>query len=207
MYIPASFHVDDTDRLQLIIRRYPFALLLSVHDGGIVTTHLPFLLDPERGPQGVLLAHMARANSHWRLFDGNRESLVVFTGPHSYISPSWYENPVTVPTWNYVTVHAHGRPTIINEKSRVRALLDQLVDEHEAKLHPHWSTKQADAHVQQQLEHIVEFEMEITHMEGKFKLSQNRSRGDQQNVAHALEVSENPLAHELAAFMHRQLEQ
>ena len=206
MYTPDSFNVDEPVRLQQIIRCYPFALLLSVHDNGIETTHLPFMLDPERGPHGTLLAHMARANPHWQLFDGRRESRVVFTGPHAYISPSWYASPVTVPTWNYAVVHAHGRPMVIEDKLRVRALLEQLVSEHEAYVQPPWSTAQADAYIQKQLDHIVAFEMQVTRLEGKFKLGQNRSHADQQGVVRALSGSDDPLKREIAELMRQQLE-
>ncbi|HVC37689.1 MAG TPA: FMN-binding negative transcriptional regulator, partial [Gammaproteobacteria bacterium] len=189
-----------------MLRRYPFALLLTVNTDGMEATHLPFMIDEERGPQGTLLAHMARANPHWQLFDGQREALVVFTGPHAYISPSWYENKVTVPTWNYVVVHVHGRPVIVKDKTRVRAMLERLVTEHEAYVNPPWSTAQANEYVRQQLDYIVAFEMVITRLEGKFKLNQNRSRADQEGVVRALSGSDEPLKRELAELMRQQLE-
>ncbi|MDE2345107.1 MAG: FMN-binding negative transcriptional regulator [Gammaproteobacteria bacterium] len=206
MYTPESFKVDEPARLQQMMRRHPFALLLTKHDHDFEATHLPFMLEPELGPHGTLLAHMARANPHWRLFDGRRESLVVFTGPHAYISPSWYESPVTVPTWNYAVIHAHGRPVVIQDKTRVRALLEQLVSEHEAYVQPPWSTAQADAYIQKQLDHIVAFEIQVTRLEGKFKLSQNRSRADQQGVVRGLSGSDDPSKRDIAELMRQQLE-
>lgn len=206
MYTPASFKVDDVARLHGLMRGYPFALLLTVHGGEIAATHLPFMVDAERGTQGTLLAHMARANPHWQLFDGKREALVVFTGAHTYISPSWYESPVTVPTWNYAVVHAHGRPVIVSDKVRVRAMLERLVAIHEAYVDPPWSTGQANAYVDEQLDYIVAFEIEITQLEGKFKLNQNRSRADQEGVVRALAGSYDPLKREIAELMRKQLE-
>ncbi|HVC28569.1 MAG TPA: FMN-binding negative transcriptional regulator [Gammaproteobacteria bacterium] len=206
MYTPDSFKVDDLERLHTMMRRHPFALLLTNDGERLEATHLPFMVDAERGQHGTLLAHMARANPHWQLFDGRREALVVFTGPHAYISPSWYADKVTVPTWNYVAIHAHGRPLIVADKVRVRAMLERLVSEHEAYVKPPWSTAQAGDYVQQQLDHIVAFEMQITRLEGKFKLNQNRSRADQQGVVLALSGSDDPVRRDLAELMRKQLE-
>lgn len=207
MYTPAAFELDDTPRLHALMRRFPFAPLLTAHDGGIAATHLPFMVDEKRGKHGTLLAHMARANPHWKLFDGKRESLVVFTGAHAYISPSWYESPVTVPTWNYAVVHAHGRPVIVSDKARVRAMLEKLVAIHEAHVHPPWSTAQAGDYVDDQLKYIVAFEIEIQRLEGKFKFNQNRSRKDQEGVVHALSGSDDPLQHEVAEIMRANLKE
>ena len=205
MYTPDSFKVDDLAQLHALMRRYPFALLLTVHDGQLAGSHLPFMVDGDRGDHGTLLAHMARANPHWRLFDGQREALVVFTGPHAYISPSWYENKVTVPTWNYAAVHVHGRPAIVEDKASVRVMLERLVTEHEAYIDPPWSTAQADAYVAKQLDYIVAFEMRIERLEGKFKLNQNRSRADQQGVVRALAGVDDPLKREVAELMRTHL--
>lgn len=206
MYTPESFKTDNLPQLHALMRRYPFALLLTEHRGEITASHLPFMVTPDGGPQGTLLAHMARANPHWQLFDGQRQALVIFTGPHAYISPSWYQNPVTVPTWNYAVVHAHGRPVIVKDKTRVRRMLERLVNEHEAYVDPPWSTAQAGEYVHQQLDYIVAFELEITRLEGKFKLNQNRSRTDQEGVVRALADSDDPLKREVAELMRKQLE-
>lgn len=205
MYTPAAFKLDDAPRLHALMRRFPFALLLTVQDGEIAATHLPFMVDQKRGKHGTLLAHMARANPHWQLFDAKREALVVFTGAHAYISPSWYESPVTVPTWNYAVVHAHGRPVIVKDKAAVRAMLEKLVAIHEAYVHPPWSTAQAGEYIDDQINYIVAFEIEITRLEGKFKFNQNRSRADQQGVVRALAVADDPLKREVAEIMQEQL--
>ncbi|HVA55285.1 MAG TPA: FMN-binding negative transcriptional regulator [Gammaproteobacteria bacterium] len=206
MYTPDTFKVGELARLHQMMRRYPFALLLTKNADSLETTHLPFMIDVERGQHGTLLAHMARANPHWQLFDGRREALVVFTGPHAYISPSWYESPVTVPTWNYIVVHAHGRPVIVEDKIQVRTILERLVTINEAYVNPPWSTAQANEYVAEQLDYIVAFEMQIERLEGKFKLNQNRSRADQRGVVCALSGSDDPLKRELAELMRQQLE-
>ena len=181
MYTPDTFKETNLKRLHALMRRYPFALLLTAHDGEIAATHLPFMLDAERG------------------------ALVVFTGPHAYISPSWYESPVTVPTWNYAVVHAYGRPIILRDKICVRAMLERLVAEHEARIDPPWSTAQADRYVDEQLDYIVAFEMTIERLKGKFKLNQNRSRNDQEGVVRALAGSDDPLKREVAELMRTHL--
>src|SRR6476620_10303297 len=109
MYLPKSFQIEDLGELHAFILAHNFASLITQHQGAPFATHLPFLLDAERGPHGTLLAHMARANPQWRGFASGQPALVIFQGPHTYISPSWYE-PIapSVPTWNYATVHAYG---------------------------------------------------------------------------------------------------
>ena len=205
MYTPASFKLSDPPRLHALMRRYPFALVLTTKGDEVAATHLPLMLDTERGTHGTLLAHMARANPHWQLFDGQSETLVVFTGAHAYISPSWYESPVTVPTWNYTVVHARGRPVIVYNKARVRAMLDLLVAEHEAHERLPWSAAQAAGYIDEQINHIVAFEIPIERLEGKFKLNQNRSRADQQGVVRALAGSGDPLKREIADLMAQNL--
>ena len=106
MYIPESFRESHLATLHAFIRQNSFGTLVSEQDGELVASHLPFLLDPERGPYGTLVAHMARANPHWQAFDGDAEALAIFQGPHAYISPSWYATEQSVPTWNYTAVHA-----------------------------------------------------------------------------------------------------
>ncbi|MGH8161592.1 MAG: FMN-binding negative transcriptional regulator [Gammaproteobacteria bacterium] len=202
MYTPEAFKEDDPERLDTLMRAYPFALLLTIFERHIETTHLPFLLDAERGERGTLVAHMARANPHWHCFDGRRESLVVFTGPHAYVSPSWYAKPTEVPTWNYAVVHAYGSPVVVAEKTRVRAALEALVGEHEAQVHPPWNTAQAgEDYVNKQMDYIVAFEMPIARLEGKFKLSQNRGSADRAGVTGALATDERESGRETARLM------
>jgi len=113
MYIPNSHRADDRAQLHGLMRQYNFATLVTQHEDAPFATHLPFLLDTERGAHGTLLAHLARANPQWRDFVAGREVLVIFQGPHAYISPSWYQVHPSVPTWNYAVVHAYGVPRII----------------------------------------------------------------------------------------------
>src|SRR5262245_29394657 len=110
---------------------YPFAILVSHRDGEPFATHLPFMWTPG-GQHGVLLGHMARATPHRNTWDSTTRVLVIFNGPHSYISPDWYEQQVTVPTWNYVTVHAYGTPVLVHEPGRLRRLVADLTRRYES---------------------------------------------------------------------------
>lgn len=121
MYIPRSFREDNIAALHELIRQHSFGTLFSQTSEGPFATHLPFLIDPEPWPFGTMRAHMARANPHWRRLTNAVDVLVVFLGPHAYISPSWYVNQVTVPTWNYAAVHAVGR--VLWLRCRARRIL------------------------------------------------------------------------------------
>src|SRR5215470_5910371 len=184
MYIPKAFREDDIDTLHAFMREYSFATLVTQHHGEIVVSHLPFLFDAQRGSYGTLMAHMARANSQWRTFAETQEALVIFQGPHTYISPSWYEDDLaaSVPTWNYAVVHAYGTPRLIEDEVTLYSLLQALVEKHESQFEKPWTFKPLDVHMQNRLRAIVGFEMPITRLEGKFKMSQNRSANDQGRV-------------------------
>jgi len=176
MYVPQHFSDEDRDSLDRVIRDNPFGLLVGTVDGAPFATHLPFLLDGDR-----LLGHVARGNPHWRAIDGKSEMLAVFSGPHAYVSPRWYEPGPAVPTWNYVAVHVYGMPRIIADAASVRALLDRLVDDYEAGA---WTVDGQDADfIDRMMRGIVAFEMPVARIEGKFKLSQNRPAGDRRRVA------------------------
>ncbi|HEX6291072.1 MAG TPA: FMN-binding negative transcriptional regulator [Herpetosiphonaceae bacterium] len=202
MYLPASFEVQDPAKLRAVMRAFSFATLISVVDGVPFASHLPLLLrESPASPHGVLVGHLARANPHWRHFLPDREALVIFQGPHSYISPSWYAASPAVPTWNYVTVHAYGTPQIRDDAAWLSAQLQELIQTYEADLPTPWPGLLPDAYRQQLMKAIVGFELPIARLEGKFKLGQNRSPADQQGVYAALRQSASPDARALARFM------
>jgi transcriptional regulator len=176
MYIPAAFRETRLDVLHGLIREHSFATLISQVDGQLFATHMPFLLDPSRGANGTLRGHMARANPHWQSFANlEQEALVVFQGPHAYISPSWYLAEQAVPTWNYSVVHAYGTPTLISEWPQVRRLLEDTVTTFEASLPEQWSTaRPGEDYITRLAQGIVAFEVPVSRLEGKRKLSQNR---------------------------------
>jgi transcriptional regulator len=205
MYTPRSYRNQDFAELHALIRRYNFAPLFTHRGGESFVTHLPFMVDEQRGPSGTLIAHMAKANPHWRAFDGAAPSLVVFTGPHAYISPAWYQEQATVPTWNYAVVHATGTPRLVSDEAALRAMVMRLVDTHEAPLGRPWNVGRAESVMDVELEGIVGFEIPIDRLEGKFKLNQNRSRADQEGVVRALEASSDPSEREVARLMRERL--
>ena len=207
MYLPKHFTNAEPHSLQALIESYNFAILFSGHDETSQATHLPFLYDPERGPHGTLIGHMARANPQWREFDGALQVLVVFQGAHAYITPSWYADPVAVPTWNYAAVHAYGRPTLVDRPDELRAIVERLAGQEQARLGDPWEVSQAEPIMVDKLRGIMGFEIPIDRLEGKYKLSQNRSREDQQGVVRALANGNSPMGHEVAGLMQANLEQ
>ena len=127
MYIPKLFREEDISTLHQLMQAYSFATLVTQHDGAPYASHLPLTLCPEAGPFGTLMGHMARANPQWRDFevDGEQEVLVIFQGPHTYVSPSWYAVQPSVPTWNYAAVHAYGMPRLIEDEAELYEALQQ----------------------------------------------------------------------------------
>ena len=187
MYIPEHFRESRTAVLHELMRQHSFGTLVSQVDGEPFATHVPFLLDAERGTYGTLRAHVARANPHWSAFQDGGSVLVMFQGPHAYVSPSWYATPVAVPTWNYTAVHAYGRPRLVEEREALRALVEDTVRTYEDAYPEPWRLDQLDAAVvDKMLENIVGFEIPVERLEGKLKLSQNRSAADREGVIAAL---------------------
>ncbi|MFN4090871.1 MAG: FMN-binding negative transcriptional regulator [Alphaproteobacteria bacterium] len=183
MYVPTQFAESDPAQLAAIMRDAPFATLVTVVDGAPFATHLPLLHETESGTNGRIVGHMARQNPHWRSFGGSAETLAIFHGPHAYVSPTWYAAQPSVPTWNYAVVHAYGRPSIVEDAARARTLLDRLIAAFEAD----WSlTGLPPAYVEGMMRGIVTFEMPVARIEGKAKLSQNRTADDRARVARRL---------------------
>src|SRR5437660_762561 len=178
MYIPKSFAESDLPTLYQFMRDNNFATLVTQHDGQLTATHLPFLIDTERG---LLKAHMERANNKWKQFN-DHEALVMFQGPHAYISPTWYETQPSVPTWNYTAVHVYGVPHLVEDNAMVRGMLRELVENHEHGRQPEWQMPLPEDYLQKMMQAIVAFELPIERIEGKFKLNQNRSDADQESV-------------------------
>lgn len=196
MYIPKKFLEEDRATLYEIISRYDFGFLVGEIDDGPVATHLPFQLEGD-----VLVSHMARANPHWECFAAGKEVLAIFQGPHCYVSPRWYESTPAVPTWNYVAVHGYGVPEIIESLDAAKDCQAALVDHYEQGA---WHLKDLpDDYVTGMSRAIVSFRIPISRVEGKFKLSQNRTAEDRRRVIAELEKSDDPLARDVAALMIR----
>ncbi len=211
MYVPPLFQLDDPDVILRIIDDYGFALLVTCQEGVPAATHLPLLHDPEPGPHGRLLGHLARANGQAHQLEAamrdGREVLAVFQGAHSYVSPNDYgppssTEPATVPTWNYQAVHAYGVPRLMSDAEQVRALLHRLTARHEAGRSPAWSPAALDpALMGRMIKGIQGFEIAITRVEAAAKLSQNRTPEQAARAAARLEASDDPLVRETGRRM------
>jgi transcriptional regulator len=195
MYVPAVFAEPDQSRLHDFIDRNSFGLLVSQVDGLPFATHLPFLLERTSGPQGALIGHVARANPQWRQASG-QTALAIFSGPHAYISPTWYQSEQVVPTWNYVAVHVYGRLEIFEDEIALLKIVQEMVQTYEKNMPQPWSFDGSTMFAKRLLAQIVGFRMEIEKIEGKFKLNQNqpverrgrviralRERGDENSLA------------------------
>jgi len=184
VYTPDHFAEDDFGTLHALMRAHSFAQLVTARPGEApFATHLPLVLDAERGELGTLIGHVARANAHWRTFDGKTPALAVFAGPHAYVSARWYPSARQVPTWNYVAVHATGAPHVVDDPGRAFELLRTLMGEHEGALPeaaralgkgPRELADIPFAYLDKLLRGIVAFELPIERLEGKRKLSQNK---------------------------------
>ena len=195
MYIPTAFREDDRPTLVAFMRAHSFITLVSILDGAPIASHVPVAVLDD-GDQLRLIGHVARANPHWHAF-GQAESLAVFTGAHAYVSPSLYEKRESVPTWNYIAVHASGAPRMIEAATapeQLEAAMRVLVATYEGSYQQQWDSLPEKFRAGM-LRGVVGFEMPITRLEGKYKLSQNRSLSDQERVADALVAERDPAAH------------
>jgi transcriptional regulator len=201
MYSPAHFKIEDRAELLAFMRRHSFATIVT-HDGAVPhATHMPVLMREKEGTHGTLVTHMARANPQWRHFADGREVLVMFTGPHAYVSPAWYATQPAVPTWNYTAVHAYGRPRIVDDPARFTAMLNELVEFYESPREDRWPGVMPGEFRDRLMAGIVGIEIEVTRIEGKFKLSQNRSDEDRAGVITALSASADQTDREVAELM------
>lgn len=190
MYQPAHFVEERLEVLHDLIRAHSLGLLISAGADGPVANPLPFLVDAQASPHGTLLAHMARANDQWRGLDG-QPVLVVFQGANAYVTPTWYatkaETGKVVPTWNYAIVQARGLARVTDDAAWLRAQVERLTATHEAAEAEPWAVGDApERFVATQLRGIVGVTVEITALEGKWKMSQNRPEADRTGVAEGL---------------------
>lgn len=199
MYIPEFNRVEDRTVAVAFMQTNPFALLISNADGVPFATHLPILAREVDG-QLQLRGHVAKANPHWKSVNQEQESLVLFHGPHAYISPSLYEIPESVPTWNYAAVHVYGKGTVFTDPDQLNQFLQELIAEFDASYAAQWP-QLSEQYRSRMVQHIVGFEINATRVETKFKLSQNRTKTEQDNIIKALESSSDSAVAGVAALM------
>ena len=199
MYIPEYFRVEDRAAALAFMRANPFAIVVSLLDGSPFATHIP-LLARNDGDSILVRGHFARANPHCKRLNEGGETLVIFHGPHAYVSPHLYESRASVPTWNYAAVHAYGRPRILSGPEALTELLLESITAFDASYIEQW--REMDGNFRDKmLTQIVGFEMPVERLEAKFKLSQNRPKADQARVIEALAGSAGTAAAGVAALM------
>ena len=205
MYIPKAFEGDETTGRE-IMRDHGWALLMTSDETGApIATHMALIWRDDGTPHGSLIGHMARANAHWKLFERPGDSLALFWGPHAYVSPTWYSPGAKVPTWNYVTVHAYGRPQILVETPMVLRVLSELAKTYEAGAGEWNLGALPPGNAEAQTKNIVVFRIPLSRVETKIKLSQNRELEDRQRVIARLEASDGQDAKATARWMKRVL--
>jgi len=208
MYNPPHFKEDRPEVLYAAIRAAKLATLVTHSAEGLEANPLPFLLDTDVPPHGVLIGHFARANPQWRHAASGAEALAIFHGPDAYISPSFYpskaEHGRVVPTWNYVTVHVHGTLRAVEDPAELHAIVSALTRHHEAPRAVPWAVTDAPPDfVQAQLRGIVGVILQISRIEGKWKMSQNRNAADRAGVVAGLGASDEPAAQDVAELVRR----
>jgi transcriptional regulator len=211
MYLPKSFSPPDAGALRQFMHAHPFGALVTMTPRGLEANHIPFLFDEEPGPHGTLRGHVARANPIWQDVDASSEALVIFQGPDSFISPSWYpskrDTATVVPTWNYVVVHARGTIRVIQDASWLRAHVSALTTRHEHDRPEPWAVTDAPADfIEKLIGVIVGIEIPVTQLTGKWKLSQNRSERDRSGVVNGLLSEGTESSSAVAALVRETLE-
>jgi transcriptional regulator len=204
VFTPAHFRVGDTGKLHEFIERNSFATLVTTHPGGrVVAGHIPLLLVRDGSPFGRLEGHVSRGNDQWR--DALGEALAIFSGPHAYVSPRWYDANEVVPTWNYVAVHAYGPLQVMDDPAELTGLLRRSIDTYEGGAEHPWTLERSGAAVDRLLGGIVGFRIPVTRLEGKWKLSQNHPRERQEKVIAALEAQGGEDSATIAVLMRENL--
>jgi transcriptional regulator len=197
MYLPPHFAQNDRGQLIALMRERPLATLIVATPEGPTADLIPLEFAADEGEHGTLRGHVARANPLWR--HGGAAALAVFQGPEAYISPGWYaskrEHGKVVPTWNYTMVQARGTLRAVDDATWLRALVGRLTDHHEVKQAEPWSVNDApEDFVQQMLRAIVGFEIALTSLVGKWKVSQNRNPADREGAVQALAAIQPSMA-------------
>ena len=206
MYTPCAFKNDDLDNLNAAMRMARLAILVSHDESGLQATHLPLLARQDAGGKTTLQGHLAKANPHWQALASGAQALVIFPGEDAYVSPSFYPSKAdhgkVVPTWNYTAIHAYGSAEVFHDATRLLAIVQALTEKNEASRPSPWTVSDAPAgYIHSMLKAIVGFELRIERLEGKRKLSQNRSAEDIEGVRNGLAASRSERDQALAALI------
>jgi transcriptional regulator len=208
MYIPRANSETRTPVIHKLIEEQPFASFITMGTSGLFASNIPMVLERDGTPLGRLRGHLSRANPQWREFSPDVEALAIFSGPQHYITPTWYpekqESGKVVPTWNYVVVHAYGHLRVIEDSQWLMAHLHSLTTIHEADSPVPWKIEDAPADfIASQIKGIVGLEMVIDRLEGKWKVSQNRSEQDRTGVANGLAELNTTESHAMKSLVEK----
>ena len=201
MYTPKLFDQKETTTLLELIKSNPFATLVSMSEGVPFINHLPIIAEQNSSGAVTLIGHMARANPQWRHFQSGQEITVVFHGPHTYITPSWYKDPMNVPTWNYAVAHAFGVPKLIENADGIDSILKRSVQVFESKEAKPWAYNLPSEFKDGLVRAIIGFEIPVSRFEGKFKLSQNREAEDYKGVLEGLKNRPDEMSRQVLDLM------
>jgi transcriptional regulator len=204
MYIPTAFAEHDLTRMHDFIEQHSFGLLVSQVEGQSFASHLPFLLERAAGSHGCLIGHMAKANPQWKDADGQKV-LAIFSGPHAYISPTWYDSDQVVPTWNYAAVHVYGQAQVIEDPDGLLKIARATVAAYEKGMPKPWSFDGSSKFVERMLTQIVGFRIQIEKIEGKWKLNQNHPVERRKKVIQALRAQDGEIPQAVATMMQAML--
>jgi len=211
MYTPAHFAEERIDRLHEFIRAHPLAVLVTSGAGNLEASHIPVVLHPEIGAQGVLRCHLARANPEWRTLEASPEVLAIFCGAQHYITPNWYpskeQHGKVVPTWNYLAVHVYGKASTFEDPALLHAHLSTLTEQQEQPYPEPWRVQDAPAdYISALSKAIVGVEIAITGIEGKWKASQNRPDADRRGVIDGLSALDTEASRAMARIVRERSE-
>ncbi len=198
MYIPKHYEIKDKEDIIAFMQKYSFASIITSKNNIPIATHLPFIVR-EKDNQIVLTSHFAKANPQWKDILDNKV-LIVFSEPHAYISPKYYTSNINVPTWNYIAVHVYGKGTIITDEDQSFSLLENMINNYEAAYKPQWDALSKDYKLKM-LHGIIPFEITVTDIQAKKKLSQNKTEVERQNIISAFEKSNDQNEQMIAEYM------
>jgi len=198
MYIPKRYLTENRHEIIAFMKQYSFATIVTVKDNFQTATHLPFTIT-EQGETLLLTSHFARANKQWEEVLCN-QVLVIFNEPHAYISPGFYDSKLSVPTWNYIAVHAYGVGEIITDQDKAFQTLETMIDSYEAAYKTQWEQLPADFK-NKMLKGIVPFQITVTELQAKKKLSQNKTEEERQRIIDAFSASTNENEKQIATYM------
>ncbi len=206
MFTPPAHQRDELPALHGHIEAHGFATLVTLGSHGLIASHIPILIDKDIGPYGRLRGHFSRTNPQWRDIDPEMPALAIFQGPNAYVSPNWYaskrEHGKVVPTWNYTAVHASGSLNFTQDADDLAGIVDDLTEIYERLSAQPWRTSDAPAEfIRGRLKGIVGFEMAITKLEGKWKMSQDKPPADRRGVFEGLASSDRESCRDVAAVM------